>query len=127
MTKIKYLSLKKVNIRRTRRIMRLLFLFLTLGIGVCFSNNSYSQLTKISLNLKNKTVKQVFSEIEKKSEFIFFYQDEVLDADRKVTITTYDETIEQILKEILNVDDNTYFISDRSIYIIKKDLNFHSL
>lgn len=123
MTKIKYLSLKKVNIRRARRIMRLLFLFLTLGIGICFSNNSYSQLTKISLNLKNKTVKQVFSEIEKKSEFIFFYQDEVLDADRKVTINTYDETIEQILKEILNVDDNTYFISDRSIYIIKKDLD----
>lgn len=120
MTKIKHLSLKKANIRRTCRIMRVFFLFFTLGIGVCFSNNSYSQSTKISLNLKNKTVKQVFSEIEKNSEFIFFYQDDILDVNRKVTVNTDNGTIEQILNEVLSATGNTYFVSDRSIYIIKK-------
>lgn len=120
MTNIKHLSLKKANIRRTCRIMRLFFLFFTLGISVCFSNSSYSQSTKISLNLKNKTVKQVFSEIEKNSEFIFFYQDDILDANRKVTIDADNETVEQILDEVLSATGNTYFISDRSIYIIKE-------
>ncbi|MEA5126675.1 MAG: TonB-dependent receptor [Proteiniphilum sp.] len=119
MTKNKHLSLKKANIRRTCRIMRVFLLFLILGIGVCFSNNSYSQSTKISLNLKNKTVKQVFSEIEKNSEFIFFYQDDIIDVNRKVTVNTDNATIEQILNEILSATGNTYFISDRSIYIVK--------
>lgn len=120
MTKIKHLSLKKANIRRTCRIMRVFLLFFTLGISVCFSNNSYSQSTKISLNLKNKTVKQVFSEIEKNSEFIFFYQDDILDVNRRVTVNTDNGTIEQILNEVLSATGNTYFVSDRSIYIIKK-------
>ena len=99
--------------------MRLIFLFLTLGIGVCFSNNSYSQSTKISLNLKNKTVKQVFSEIERNSEFIFFYQDDIIDVNRRVTVNTDNTTIEQILNEVLSATGNGYFVSDRSIYIIK--------
>lgn len=120
--KNKHLGLKKANIRRTCRIMRVFFLCFTLGIGVCFSSNSYSQSTKISLNLKNKTVKQVLSEIEKNSEFIFFYQDDILDVDRKVTVNAENETIEQILNEILGATGNTYFVSDRSIYIIKKAL-----
>lgn len=119
MIKNKYLGLKKANIRRTCRIMRLIFLFLTLGIGVCFSNNSYSQSTKISLNLKNKTVKQVFSEIERNSEFIFFYQDDIIDVNRRVTVNTDNTTIEQILNEVLSATGNGYFVSDRSIYIIK--------
>ncbi|RNC64031.1 TonB-dependent receptor [Proteiniphilum sp. X52] len=100
--------------------MRVFLLFFTLGISVCFSNNSYSQSTKISLNLKNKTVKQVFSEIEKNSEFIFFYQDDILDVNRKVTVNTENGTIEQILNEVLSPTGNTYFVSDRSIYIVKK-------
>ena len=120
MIKIKHLGLKKANIRRTCRIMRVFFLFFMLGIGFCFSNNSYSQSTKISLNLKNKTVKQVFSEIEKNSEFIFFYQDDIIDVNRRVTVNADNETIEQVLDEILSATGNTYFVSDRSIYIIKK-------
>ena len=121
MTNIKHLSLKKANIRRTCRIMRVFFLFFTLGISVCFSNNSYSQSAKLSLNLQNKTVKQVFSEIEKNSEFIFFYHDDLIDVNRKITINTDNETIEQILNEVLDATGNSYFVSDRSIYIVKKD------
>lgn len=116
----KHLSLKKANIRKTCRIMRVFLLFFILGISVCFSNNSYSQSTRLSINLKNKTVKQVFSEIEKHSEFIFFYQDDIINVDRKVTVNT-SGTIEQILSEVLSATNNSYFVSDRSIYIIKKD------
>jgi hypothetical protein len=120
MTKNEHISLKKANIRRACRIMRVLFLCLTLSISVCFSSNSYSQSAKLSLNLKNTTVKQVLSEIERNSEFIFFYQDNILDVNRRVNVNVDNETIEQILNEMLNVTDNTYFISDQSIYIIKK-------
>lgn len=114
-----YGGLKKANIRRARRIMRFIILYLAFGFCVCYSNESYSQSTKISLSMINKTVKQALSEIEKNSEYIFFYQDGVIDVNRRVTVSAKGETIEQILNEILVGTDNTYFVSDRSIYIIK--------
>ncbi|MGI6572307.1 MAG: TonB-dependent receptor [Fermentimonas sp.] len=120
MTKKEHLALKKANIRRTCLIMRIFLLFFVLGIGICFSNNSYSQSTRISLHLKNKTVKQVLSEIENNSEFIFFYQDEILDANRKVSVNTSDKSITEILDEILSDTGNSYFVSGRTIYIVKK-------
>lgn len=100
--------------------MRVFLLFFTLGISFCFSNSSYSQSTKLSLNLKNKTVKQVFTEIEKNSEFVFFYQDDIINVDRKVNVSVDNETVEQILNQVLSSAGNSYFVSDRSIYIIKK-------
>lgn len=121
MKKTNALALKNNNLKRIYRMMRLFLLFSALGISVCFANNTYSQSTKISLNLRNKTVKQVFSAIEQNSEFVFFYQDDVLDANRKVTVNADNETIEQILKEVLDATGNTWFVSDRSIYIVRKE------
>lgn len=123
MIKIKDLGLKKAKFTRTCRIMRLTILFIVFSISVCYSNNSYSQSTRISLNLRDKTVKQVLSEIEKKSEFVVFYQDDILDVNRKVTINAENETVEHILNEILSPTANTYFVSDRQIYVIKKETN----
>ncbi len=101
--------------------MRLVFLCLVLGTSLAFSNSSYSQSAKISLHLKDKTIKQVLSEIEKNSEFIFFYQDDILNTGRRVSVNATNETIEEILEEILSTTDNTWFVSDRSIYITKKE------
>ena len=42
---------------------------------------------------------------------------------RRVTVNADNETIEDILNEILIATDNTYFVSDRSIYIVKDDLD----
>lgn len=100
--------------------MRLVILCLIFGIGFCYSNDSYSQSTRISLNLNNKTVKQVLAEIEKNSEFVFFYQDDVLDTNRKVSVDANNKTIADILDQVFSATDNTYFVSDRSIYIIKE-------
>jgi hypothetical protein len=120
MTNIKHIGLKKANIIRTCRIMKVSLLFFILGVGICISNNSYSQSTKLSLHLNNKTINQIFSEIEKNSEFIFFYQDDIIDIDRKVSVNFNNGTIDEILNEVLDATNNTYFISDRSIYIIKE-------
>ncbi len=118
--KIKF-SLKHANIRRIYRIMKLFILFLIIGVGVCYSNNSYSQSTHISLNVKNKTLKDVFSEIEKNSGLAFFYYDNVIDTNRKVSIKTKNKSVNQILDELFDTTDNTYVISGRQIYISKNN------
>ncbi len=51
----------------------------------------------------------------------FFYQDAALDVYRKVSIDANKETVERILDQVLRGTDNTYFVSDRSIYILKEN------
>src|SRR5699024_6659811 len=119
--KINNLCLKRTNIRRTCRIMKLTTLLLVISMGTCYSSISYSQSTRISVDFKGETIKQVLSEIEKKSEYVFFYLDDVLDVNRKVTVSAKNETVENILKQVLNPKTNSYLVSDRQIYILKKN------
>ncbi len=114
------LSSFRLGIRRTCRIMKLFVLCFALGIGICYSNDNYSQTARVSLHLKNKTVQQVLSEIEKKTEYVFFYQDNVLDGNRKVTVNTDNRKVADVLDEILTPIGNTYFVSDRQIYVVKR-------
>jgi len=121
MIKINRFSLKKANTRITFRIMKLITLFLVLGMSVSFAHNSYSQTTALTLNLKDKTIKEVFSEIENNSEYVFLYNDETLDKNKKVSISIYNQTIDKILDELFKNTGNIYKISDRQVFISKKD------
>ncbi|MDR2773628.1 MAG: TonB-dependent receptor [Tannerella sp.] len=66
--------------------------------------------------MENKTLKEVFREIEQNSEFIFFYNDKVIDLSRKVNISVKDADIYEIL-DILKESDTEYKIDDRQIIL----------
>jgi hypothetical protein len=95
-------------------------LFMVFQCGICFGKNSYSQATYLTLNINNKTVKEVFSEIEKNSEYIFFYYDGILDLDRKVSLNLENENIYDILETLFKDTNNNFDISDRQIVISSK-------
>lgn len=111
----------KNNIRR----MKLLAICFILGLQFSYgkSNISYAQATDISINVVQKTVKEVLNEISQKTEFVFIYQDEALNLNRKVTANFEDQKVDAILDSLFNGTDNTYVISGRQIYITKKQLN----
>lgn len=103
------------------RIMRItVFLFL-FGIGSVFAGSSYSQNTPLSVYLQKGTLKQVFEEIQKQSEFIFFYKDSHVDIDKKVTINADDLTVEQILDQVLANTNLAYKVFDRQIVILPSE------
>lgn len=83
------------------------------------SANSYSQQTKLSLSFKNADVATVLEEIERNSEFIFIYDENEVDMDRKVSIKATDKNVETILNQIFEKSDNEYNIFDRQIVITK--------
>lgn len=101
-------------------MMKLAFLCLLLGSGSILANNVYLQTTVLSLKLENSTVKEVFKEIEKNSEYVFFYYDGVLDVSRKVQVDVKNQTIDKILNILFSGTDNVYAIKDRQIFISKK-------
>jgi TonB-linked SusC/RagA family outer membrane protein len=99
--------------------MKIMILFLFLGISLCYAHNSYSQTTRLTLDLKNKTIKEIFSEIEKSSEYIFLYHDESLDVKRKFTLTVSNQPIDKVLDDLFKHTGMLYFISDRQVFISK--------
>jgi len=97
--------------------MKLLIAFFFAGLlGV--SASSYSQQTKLSLKFDEVTVKEVFRQIEKNSEFVFFYNEDYIDVNRKVNVNVKDETVEIILSELLKGTRNTFKIYDRQVVIL---------
>ena len=105
------------QLRKIKLIMRLNLFFIILGTTMAFSAGSYSQSTKISLSLNNQSVKDVFKAIEDQSEFIFFYQDQQVDLNRRVTLEISNKNIREVLDELFEGTSNNYKINDRQILI----------
>jgi len=119
MTKKVSIPIKGGNTRKTFRMMKLIVLFLAIGISISYAGKSYSQSTTLSLKLKNKTVREVFTEIEKRSEYIFLYNKETFDPQRVVSIDVEGETIGEVLDKLFAGTNNIYKVSDRQVYISK--------
>lgn len=111
----------KAHLKKTCKVMRLTALLLLIGMGVGNATATYSQSTHLSISLNNKTVKEVFNAIEKSSEYIFFYYDDVLDLNRKVSLDVENQTVDKILDKLFESTDNTYVIEDRQIFITAKE------
>lgn len=107
------------SIKRFRK-MKVMTLFLILNLSIGIANNTYSQKANFSLNLNNKTLKEVFKDIESKSRFSFFYQDHVLDIERRVDVQVKDQPINKILDQLFAETDNTYVIDGYQVFISKK-------
>ncbi|NJO69678.1 MAG: hypothetical protein HC830_10685 [Bacteroidetes bacterium] len=81
--------------------------FLLLVSFISVSASVFSQ-GKISVDMKNVTVKDVFTEIEQKSSFKFLYRNELVNVDRQVTISAKDEPIELVLERLFERSDLTF-------------------
>lgn len=119
--KINELHLKEQTVKiGVLRIVKLTVFFLVLGMNFCYAAETYSQSKFLTLSIKNKTIKEVFSEIEKNSEFVFFYYEGELDLDKKVSLNIKNQTIDIILSSLFESTNIQYTISDRQIAISKK-------
>lgn len=107
--------------KRWRRIMRLT-LFLMVGFLVTASAaSSYSQTTRLSVSIKDGTVFELMKFVEKNSEYVFLYRDEVLNLEKKITVEMENATIQQILDAGLAGQDVGYDVYDRQIVIHKTE------
>ncbi len=99
--------------------MKLLTILLLSVFAVSAANNSYSQQTKFNLKLSEVSVKEVFEEIEKNSEFILLYDENDVDVTRTVNVSVENKTVEDILDQVFKGTQNAYKIYDRQIVILE--------
>ena len=106
---------------RKSKILGLFLCFLLLGIDYSFASyNNYSQFKTLSVSMSNSTLREVLKTIEKSSQFVFFYLDDAVNLERKVSIDSKNKNIEEILSELFEGTSCTYRISDRQIFISGK-------
>lgn len=98
--------------------MRLSILMLFVSIGLVFAENSYSQSTLLSLNIKNQTVQNVLEEIEKQSDFHFFYNNKQINTDRIVSIKSNNRNVFSILDELFKETNIRYSVMEKVLFYL---------
>ena len=96
----------------------------TLLLFVCLfqiNANTYSQKTKLTLDLENTSIESIlFKKIEIETDFKFFYENSTLDLSREITIKLKKKRIDEVL-EVMFRDTNIDFeIIDKQIVLTKK-------
>ncbi|WP_158447907.1 SusC/RagA family TonB-linked outer membrane protein [Aquimarina longa] len=99
--------------------MRLTILLIILSL-FRINANTYSQNTKISLDVKNFTIEKVFDLIQKKTEFKVFFKDAEVNTKRKVSFKVSNKRVEYILEKIFKNTTISYKIVDKQIVLVKK-------
>lgn len=114
------ISPDKGKVHKIWMIMRLIVFLLFVSL-MHVSASVYSQKTRLNIKVENATLQQVFKTIQEQSEFDFFYKNEQIPSDSKVTVDYKNEAIEVILNEILDKTGLTYHVLDKDIVISSKD------
>lgn len=115
--------LPQKKVKKIILIMRLSTILLLFGM-LSASASAYSQNKKFSLNLENVSIRSVFHEIEKQSEFSFLYNDAFEDLDKNVSITVKDQKVEDIMNRVFEDTQLSYRILDNNLIVLapKKSL-----
>ena len=96
-------------------------LLASFSIANVFAANTYAQSTTLTVQLNNKTIKDVFNYIEKNSEFIFVYMDNTFDSRKVVNVSVQDQPVTAILDNLFQGTDVTYKIDNRQVIITRKE------
>lgn len=84
-----------LNFKKMKLTLICFFLVITSGWA-----NSYSQTTKLSLNLKNVLVQELIQQIENQTDFYFLYQDDIFKKGQLISICVENESLDLILRQL---------------------------
>ncbi|MDR1153148.1 MAG: TonB-dependent receptor [Bacteroidales bacterium] len=111
--------MKNVNFKRKR--LKLGFISACCFI-FCFSSAVSAQTATqtITIDQKDKPVGEILKAIESVSDYVFFYNKDDVDRDRKATVQANNASIEKVLDQLFAKTNNGYRMEGRQVYITKK-------
>lgn len=98
------------------KVMKVFTLIMLLGV-IHVSARSYSQNTKLSMNMQNVSIKQVLSKIEDQTEYRFLYSDSRVNVEKIVDVELTNKPVEVILENIFDGSDIQYKVIGRQILL----------
>lgn len=99
-------------------------IFFLLLFAVQLSASVYSQQTRLRIDFKQATIKEVIDEIESQTSLTFFYSRDVLNVDQTVTLASKSMSLEDILLLVSKQTGLSLTVGDDHI-LVKKDGAMH--
>lgn len=87
-----------------------------------FLSPMFSMAQNITLKGENITLKQVFSEIKKQTNYAVVYSPEVVNVKLRVTIDASNQPLQQFLSTVLSAHPYTFGVVGSNIFINKKEI-----
>ena len=106
--------------RKLLLIMRLSFVIILSSL-IQVSASTYSQSTKLNIKLENASIKDLFKDIKKQSEFTFVYNVDDIEDLKKINCDFSQSTVEEILDYCLKGKEMTYEVRDKVIVIVPRE------
>lgn len=103
--------------KKTFFVMRLTAFIFLISTFSLLAGGSYSQNTRISLNLKNVQIKEVLQRIEDNTEFFFIYNNQFIDVEKTVSISVEKQNVLDVLNQIFTDQQAEFQVTDRKIVI----------
>lgn len=120
----KYFKLSKavgLTLKQIPSVMKLLPAFVMGSIGLV-NASGYAQTERITLTADNQTVQNVLNMIEARSNYTFFYNNRLIDVNRKVSVSASDVEVFKILDSVFTGTKVVYSVVDNRIVLsLKKE------
>jgi TonB-dependent starch-binding outer membrane protein SusC len=116
--------LQKLTLRAKNPALKKYLLAMKLSVIFCFlgmiqvSAAVFSQGTRLTVSYKDTSIKDVLNDIENKTEVRFFYNDDFLNMDRKITLEKTDIKLEDLLSEVLTPSGAKFKLLDDKLIVI---------
>lgn len=100
----------------------LLCVFLTSYVPKTWAKDGFMNLqsTYVTLNLIDVSFETLFKTLEKKSDYVFFFKEDVLQKNEKVTVKAQNESVVSILNRVLPPKQLTYTVKGRQVIIVRQ-------
>ncbi len=116
-TPVRTVYFRQICCSKILKILRNILLLLMLSVSQVFALNTYSQKTKLTLDLNDITIKEALLQIEEQSEFNFLYNTKLIDVNRKTSLKIKDQKIDQVLSELFDNSDVNYTVFNKQIIL----------
>jgi TonB-linked SusC/RagA family outer membrane protein len=108
---------RRVLIRKTLLFMKITTLLL---FSACLTASAGGFAQRVTLSANDVKIEKIFKEIKKQTGYVFFYEAHVLPETKRVSVHVKNETVGEVLKEVLQGEPVDFSILRKTIIIVKK-------
>lgn len=105
---------------KTFRIMRLTFIALFV-FSFSLLASVHSQTMRVNINANNESTHSILEQIEQQTDYLFIYNTNEIDLNRKASVHAQDQTVMDVLSQIFRNTNIGYAIEGSNIMLMKKD------
>ena len=118
---------KEDSVARKNGKYLLLFVFCFLVAALQAKSPVYGQAKTFTVSLKNVTLKEVISYVEKNSQYVFFFKPEVINQSTQISVSLKNATVEQLLDKVSEQANIVYEMKERQIVLKEKKVSEQSV